>query len=491
MTRVALLLACAAGVGEAFVAPQASCGVRSRCGAASPAVRRTSRVVTMGEAEEPDPFCSKTTGGFGRQSVLDALAELRRGRPIVVTDDEGRENEGDLIIAAEKATPEWLAFIVRYTSGVICVSMEQDRLTKYQLPQMVPNNEDPKQTAFGISVDYKVGTSTGISAADRAATLRALATESTTAEDFSRPGHIFPLRYREGGVLKRAGHTEATVDFCRAAGLQPVGALCEIVNDDGTMSRMPDLKVFAKEHGLVLTTIADLIEYRRATEKLVVSNGPPCRLPTRYGVFDAYGFKGLMDGAEHIAMVMGGPFDDDDEEVLVRVHSECCTGDVLGSLRCDCGQQLEYAMQRVAQEGRGVVLYLRGQEGRGIGLAHKLRAYSLQDKGWDTVEANEKLGLPVDSREYGTGAQILADLGISKMRVLTNNPAKYTGLAGYGLSIVNREEVPSMPNPENIRYLETKKTKMGHLLNLEDKKNSGGKSDPEAPEAPRSKAHLG
>lgn len=410
---------------------------------------------------------------FGRQSVEDALAAITAGQFVVVVDDEHRENEGDLIMAADKVTPEAIAFMVRYTSGVICCAMEGHDLDRLHLTQMVPNNTDPKNTAFTITCDLKHGTTTGISAADRASSLQALADPASGPADFNRPGHIFPLRYREGGVLKRAGHTEASVDLARMAGCKPVGVLSEIVNDDalGSMARLPELRVFAKEHGLVLTSIADLVKYRSMREKLVVRVGQtPARLPTRYGTFDAFAFRSLLDGVDHLALVVGGGDDPHnpkfDGPVLVRVHSECCTGDVFGSLRCDCGPQLDFALKEIAAAGRGVLVYLRGQEGRGIGLAHKMRAYALQDQGRDTVQANEELGFPVDSREYGIGAQILSDLDVSQIILMTNNPAKYSGLGGYGLSIVDRRPVQISPNPENVEYLRTKKQKMGHWLNI-------------------------
>jgi 3,4-dihydroxy 2-butanone 4-phosphate synthase/GTP cyclohydrolase II len=407
---------------------------------------------------------------FGEQSVLNAIAALQRGEFVVVTDDEDRENEGDLILAAEKATPQAIAFMVRHTSGVICVSMEEERLNELRLFQMVPDNEDPKRTSFTVSVDLKHGVTTGISAADRSATIRALANPRSTADDFRRPGHIFPLRYAKGGVLKRAGHTEASLDLCRLAGLAPVGVLCEIVNDsDGSMARMPDLEVFSKQHGLVLTSIADLVCFRRRREKLVRRIEPQgARMPTKYGDFTVYAYVSELDGCEHLALVRGDPQQFSNRPVLVRVHSECCTGDVFGSLRCDCGLQLQFAMEKIAAENQGVLVYLRGQEGRGIGLSHKIRAYTLQDAGRDTVEANEDLGLPVDSREYGIGAQILVDLGVQQMRLMTNNPRKYTGLSGYGLSIMERVPVKVTPNKWNIRYLRTKKAKLGHLIEIED-----------------------
>ncbi len=398
--------------------------------------------------------------------IPEAIAAIARGEIVVVVDDEDRENEGDLIMAAEAATPEKIAFFVRHTSGVICVGLTGDRCDSLGLPLMVADNTEYQRTAFTHSVDYRHGTTTGISAGDRTATITALADPDVSWSDFNRPGHLFPLRARDGGVLKRAGHTEAAVDLARLAGLHPAGALCEIVNDDGTMARLPDLIPFAQEHGLLLISIADLIRYRRANEKLVVGTGQG-RVPTPWGTFVAHAYRSVLDGTEHVAFVrgeIGG-----DEPVLVRVHSECLTGDIFGSLRCDCGPQLHAALSRIAEEGSGVVVYLRGHEGRGIGLGHKLRAYGLQDEGADTVDANLALGLPVDSREYGVGAQILADLGVEKLRVLTNNPAKYGGLQGFGLEVVERVPLESAPTIENIAYLRAKRARLGHLLEgLED-----------------------
>jgi 3,4-dihydroxy 2-butanone 4-phosphate synthase/GTP cyclohydrolase II len=406
-------------------------------------------------------------------TVESAIDAVRRGEFVVVVDDEDRENEGDLIIAAEKMTPDKMAFMIRYTSGVICLPMEGERLDELQLPLMVSGNDNTEgqRTAFTVSVDAREGTTTGISAADRCATVHAMIDASTTAVDLARPGHIFPLRYREGGVLKRAGHTEAAVDLARMAGGYPAGVLAEIVNDDGTMQRRPDLERFAEEHGLVLVTIADLIRYRRHREKLV-RRVSEARIPTQYGDFTAHVFESLLDGAEHLAFVRGEV--SGKTNVLVRVHSECLTGDVFGSLRCDCGVQLDRAMERVAREGEGVVVYLRGHEGRGIGLGHKLRAYSLQDQGRDTVEANIELGFPPDSREYGIGSQILVDLGVTTMRLMTNNPAKYGGIDGYGLEIVERVPLNIEPNTENIAYLRAKQEKMGHLLDLTPDSELGG-----------------
>ena len=396
-------------------------------------------------------------------SIESAIVAIKRGEMVVV--DADRENEGDLIIAAEKMTPEAMTFMIRYTSGVICASVEGARLDALRLPLMVADNTESQRTAFTVSVDARHGTSTGISAADRTATVHALIDPATQPEDLARPGHIFPLRFREGGVLKRAGHTEAAVDLARLAGLAPAGILSELVNDDGTMARLPQLEEFATAHGLQLISIADLIRYRRRSEKLV-RRVSEARIPTRHGDFTAYVFESLIDGSEQVAFVRGDVAGK--ANVLVRVHSECLTGDVFGSMRCDCGVQLDLAMERIAEAGEGVVVYLRGHEGRGIGLGHKMRAYNLQDRGRDTVEANEDLGLPIDSREYGIGSQILVDLGISTMRIMTNNPAKYGGLEGYGLEIVERVPLQVFPNPENIRYLRTKQDKMGHILGLDD-----------------------
>jgi len=407
------------------------------------------------------------------ETVERAIDAVTRGEFVVVVDDEDRENEGDLIIAAEKMTPDKMAFMIRYTSGVICLPMEGERLDALQLPLMVAGaaNTEGQRTAFTVSVDARTGTTTGISAADRCTTVHALIDRATEAADLARPGHIFPLRYREGGVLKRAGHTEAAVDLSRLAGLYPAGVLAEIVNDDGTMQRRADLEAFAEEHGLVLVTIADLIRYRRHREKLV-RRVSEARIPTKYGDFTAHVFTSLLDDAEHLAFVRGEVAGQ--SNVLVRVHSECLTGDVFGSLRCDCGVQLDRAMERIAREGQGVVVYLRGHEGRGIGLGHKLRAYTLQDQGRDTVEANLELGFPADSREYGIGAQILVDLGVTTMRLMTNNPAKYGGIEGYGLEIVERVPMQTEPNTENIAYLRAKQQKLGHLLDLTPDEELGG-----------------
>ncbi|WP_326559426.1 bifunctional 3,4-dihydroxy-2-butanone-4-phosphate synthase/GTP cyclohydrolase II [Micromonospora sp. NBC_01796] len=393
--------------------------------------------------------------------IEEAIAQIAAGRPVVVVDDADRENEGDLIFAAELATPELLAFTVRYTSGYICAPITEQEADRLELPPMYHTNQDRRGTAYTVTVDAREGVTTGISAADRAHTIRLLADPATQPTDLARPGHVVPLRARAGGVLRRAGHTEAAIDLTRLAGLRPAGVLCELVNDDGTMMRLPDLEKFSAEHGLTLISIADLIAYRRRTEKQVHQDAQ-AQLPTPYGLFKAFGYTVDNDAAEHVALVYGDLADGQD--VLVRVHSECLTGDVFGSLRCDCGPQLQAALARVAQEGRGVVLYVRGHEGRGIGLVHKLQAYQLQDQGRDTVDANLDLGLPADARDYGTGAQILYDLGVRSMRLLTNNPAKRAGLEGYGLTITGREGLPVRATPENVRYLRTKRDRMGHLL---------------------------
>ena len=393
-------------------------------------------------------------------TIEQAIEDIRAGRMVVVVDDEARENEGDLIVAAEKTTAEHITFMVKHCSGIICVPMEAERLDELNLPLMAPDSSDSMGTAFTISVDAREGTTTGISAADRARTVAALIDSETSPQDLGRPGHVFPLRYTPGGVLRRAGHTEAAVDLARLAGLYPAGVLCEVVSEDGTMARLPELERFAADHGLTVISIADLIAYRRRSEKLV-HRVTQARIPTSYGTFTAVGYES-DDGRTHVALVKGQP--DGKDNVLVRVHSECFTGDILGSLRCDCGAQLREAMRRIDEEGEGVVVYIRGHEGRGIGLRHKLEAYALQDGGLDTVEANIELGFSPDVRDYGVGAQILVDLGISTMRLLTNNPAKRAGLEGYGLQIVERVPLESRPTSENVDYLEVKRDKMGHLL---------------------------
>jgi 3,4-dihydroxy 2-butanone 4-phosphate synthase/GTP cyclohydrolase II len=390
-----------------------------------------------------------------------ALADLAAGRPVVVVDAADRENEGDLILAASKATTEALAFMIRHTSGVVCVPMTGEALDRLELPPMTARNEDPKGTAYTVSVDARVGVTTGVSAADRARTIRALADPGTTPGDLTRPGHVFPLRAAEDGVLERAGHTEAAVDLARLAGLAPAGVIAEIVEDDGAMARLPRLREFAAEHGLAIVSIADLIAHRRRTE-------PPVRriartaLPTAHGAFTAIGYQDERTGVEHVALVhgeIGGGRD-----VLVRLHSECLTGDVFGSQRCDCGAQLAAGMAAVVAAGRGVVVYLRGHEGRGIGLLPKLAAYALQDVGEDTVDANLLLGLPADARDYGVGAAILRDLGVTGVRLLTNNPAKQEALTRHGIEVTERVPVPPAVTAHNLAYLRTKRDRMGHDL---------------------------
>ncbi|WP_116026896.1 bifunctional 3,4-dihydroxy-2-butanone-4-phosphate synthase/GTP cyclohydrolase II [Thermomonospora umbrina] len=401
------------------------------------------------------------TGGGIFDPLEEALTDLAAGRPVVVVDDEDRENEGDIIFAASAATPELLAFTVRHTSGVICVPMLGEDLDRLQIPLMTTQNGDRLRTAYTVSVDAADGVSTGISAADRAHTIRLLADPTTAPHDLTRPGHIFPLRYHEGGVLARRGHTEASVDLARLAGLPPAGVLAEVVNDDGTMARLPELQVFAKEHGLKLISIEQLVEYRKRTERMV-RREVETRLPNRYGVWRAVGFSAALDGGEHVALVYGDI--GDGEDLLVRAHSECLTGDVLHSQRCDCGTQLDAAMEAIAAEGRGVILYLRGHEGRGIGLLAKLRAYALQDAGSDTVDANLELGLPADAREYVAAAQMLLDLGARSVRVLTNNPAKLAGLEGFGVEVLGRAPMPVVVTEHNRRYLTVKRDRLGHRI---------------------------
>ena len=413
------------------------------------------------------------TDSFQFAPIEDVISAIARGEMIVMVDDEDRENEGDLIMAAQFATPEKIAFIVRYSSGVVVAPISGDRCDDLRLPLMVEHNTESHRTAFTISVDLIEGTTTGISAADRAATLRALADPQESFASFARPGHIFPLRAREGGVLKRAGHTEAAVDLARMAGLEPAGIICEIINDDGSMSRLPELIEFSRKHNLLLSSIAELIKYRRHHEKLVTRMGQ-AQVPTDWGNFTCTAFKSDVDGTEHLAFSLGTV--DDGQPVLVRVHSECLTGDVFSSRRCDCGPQLHSAMSLIAEEGRGIVVYLRGHEGRGIGIGHKIRAYSLQDGGLDTVDANTELGLPVDSREYGIGAQILADMGANQLRLITNNPAKYGGIEGYGLEIIERVAINPVATEENIKYLQTKRDRMGHLFSLPESDSEKEKS---------------
>ena len=404
---------------------------------------------------------SSTNGTDVFAPIDDVIAAIGRGEMVVLVDDEDRENEGDLIMAAQHVTAEKLAFIIRHTSGVVVAPLTGDRCDELRLPMMVDHNTESHRTAFTVSVDLLEGTSTGISAADRALTIRALADPNVGYQAFARPGHVFPLRSREGGVLKRAGHTEAAVDLARLAGCVPAGVICEIQNDDGTMARLPQLIEFCKQHGLLLSSIAALVEWRRHKERLVERIGS-ARVPTEWGDFECVAYRSTLDGIEHLAFVRGDV--GNGKPLLTRVHSECLTGDVFGSLRCDCGDQLAAAMKLIADDGRGVLVYLRGHEGRGIGIGHKIRAYSLQDQGLDTVDANVKLGLPVDNREYGIGAQILADLGASELRLMTNNPAKYGGIAGYGLSVVERVPIVTAITDENRSYLSTKRDRLGHLF---------------------------
>jgi len=394
-------------------------------------------------------------------TIEEAVADIRLGKMVIVVDDADRENEGDFIMAAEKATPESINFMVTHGRGIVCMPLSAQRLDELRIPLMVSKNNESHGTAFAVSVDILGRTTTGTSAFDRAATVRAIVDPGLQPSEIRMPGHVFPLMAQEGGVLKRAGHTEATVDLARLAGLYPAGVLCEVLHPDGSMARMPELVRVAHEHGLKLISIADLIQHRREREQLVERTAEAV-IPTRYGEFTAVSYESLVDGNVHVAFVLGQV--GDGERILVRVHSECLTGDVFGSMRCDCGDQLESALGRIGTEGRGVVLYIRGHEGRAIGLTHKLRAYQLQEQGRDTVEANVELGFPADSRDYGIGAQILVDLGVRTMRLLTNNPSKRAGLEGYGLSILERVPLETRPNERNIEYLRTKREKMGHLL---------------------------
>jgi len=395
-------------------------------------------------------------------SIEEVLQDIREGRMVIIVDDEDRENEGDVMIAAEKVTPEAITFMARYACGLICLSLTEERVKQLDLPLMVQDNTSPYNTAFTVSIEAKEGITTGISAYDRARTVQVAIDPKTTVDDISRPGHIFPLAARSGGVLVRVGHTEASVDLARLAGLNPAGVICEVMNEDGTMARLPDLEVFAEKHGLKIVTIADLIKYKTKNERLV-RRVAETRIPTRFGgEFTLIAYENDIDKKTHLALVKGDI--NPDEAVLVRVHSECFTGDVLGSMRCDCGEQLQKALRMIEHEKKGVFVYMR-QEGRGIGLANKLKAYSLQDCGHDTVEANIALGFSPDLRDYGIGAQILSDIGVRKMRLLTNNPKKIKGLEGYGLTVVERVPIEMVPTKDNIAYLTTKQKKLGHILN--------------------------
>ncbi|CAL4887165.1 unnamed protein product [Urochloa decumbens] len=435
------------------------------------------RVVDKFADDDTDTELDLDSPTEGFASIADAIEDIRQGKLVIVVDDESRENEGDLIMAANLVTPEAMAFIVRHGTGIVCVSMKEEDLKRLDLPLMVTTKENEEKlcTAFTVTVDAKEGTTTGVSAKDRAKTVMTLASHDSKPGDFNRPGHIFPLKYREGGVLKRAGHTEASVDLAMLAGLPPVAVLCEIVDDaDGSMARLPKLRVFAERENLKIISIADLIRYRRKRDRLI-ERASVARLPLRWGNVRAYCYRSVIDGIEHIAMVKGEI--GDGQDILVRVHSECLTGDIFGSARCDCGDQLAMSMEMIEKAGRGVLVYLRGHEGRGIGLGHKLRAYNLQDDGRDTVEANEELGLPVDSREYGIGAQILRDLGVRSMKLMTNNPAKYSGLKGYGLSIAGRVPLLTPITSENRRYMETKRTKMGHVYGQANKASDSNSAE--------------
>jgi 3,4-dihydroxy 2-butanone 4-phosphate synthase / GTP cyclohydrolase II len=408
-------------------------------------------------------------------TVEDAIADIREGRIVVVVDDPGRENEGDLVVAAQFATPETINFMATHARGLICLCLTEERADFLGLRPMTDHNEAPLGTAFTVSVEAREGVTTGISAADRSQTIQVAIHPDSTHHDLVQPGHVFPLRAKPGGVLERIGQTEAAVDLARLAGLTPAGVVCEVMNDDGTMARVPDLVPYCERHGLKMITVADLVEYRRRHERLV-ERGASVRLPTEYGEFTAVAFREKLTGKTHMALVRGEV--DGVENVLVRVHSECLTGDVFHSLRCDCGEQLEQALAQIDDEGVGVLLYM-AQEGRGIGLLNKLRAYELQEQGLDTVEANLELGFPADAREYGIGNQILADLGLTSIRILTNNPKKLTGIDGFGLTVVEQVPIEVPPNSENRRYLAAKRTKLGHRLHHQDLKNLDYEGDGE------------
>ncbi len=407
---------------------------------------------------------------FKFNTIDEAIEDILNGKMVIVVDDQDRENEGDLVCAAEKVTPEIINFMAKEGRGLICLTMLPERLKELDIQLMTTNNTDPKGTAFCVSIDAhpKYGITTGISAYERATTIKLTVSPEAKPQDFVRPGHVFPLMAKKGGVLERTGHTEASVDLARLANLYPAGVICEIMKEDGTMARLPDLMEFAKKHNLKIITIADLVKYRLKKEKLV-SREAESFLPTKYGVFKIYGYKSLVDNTEHVALVMGEVRED--EPVFVRVHSECLTGDIFGSLRCDCQNQLHLALKKIAEEGKGVLVYMRGHEGRGIGIINKLKAYRLQDEGYDTVEANHKLGFNADLRDFGTGAQILLDLGVRKMKLMTNNPRKIVALEGFGLEIVERVPIVTQTNPHNEKYIKAKKDKLGHMIEgLEDLK---------------------
>ena len=397
-------------------------------------------------------------------TIKEAIEEIKAGKFIIMVDDEERENEGDLLISSEKITPDAINFMAKYARGLVCVPLTPERVEELKIPMMIRHNTSHFDSAFTVSVEARHKVTTGISAADRAATVQTLIDPNTKPEDISYPGHMFPLRAKKGGVLVRAGHTEASIDITRLAGLYPSAVICEVMNDDGTMARLSDLEKIAAEHDLKIVSVAQLIAYRRRHDKLV-QKVAEAHLPTRYGEFTAVAYKSVIDADEHVALIKGEIINSD-EPVLVRVHSECLTGDVFGSVRCDCGEQISIAMEAIEAEGRGVFLYMR-QEGRGIGLHNKIKAYALQDGGLDTVEANEELGFPADLRDYGIGAQILSDLGVRDMKLLTNNPKKVVGLDGHGLRVVETVPIQATPHPENINYLETKKEKLGHLIDID------------------------